>query len=337
MNLPRLALVGSTHEVSPWLLHALRRHASFEAICDENPRRDAALQNARWTFTDIQSLLEESEPAGVVITLPPNYRHDVIKKCLPSGASVLTMGLPCKASRLGRLSLMAKLAGRSILASSPLRFAPVALLARRLIDSGKFGEPMSLSIQSTRRGAAREGLDDCGPIPSDQVFEAVDISQYLFGPITEVSCTTHDEGAAMIVGRTDRNLPFSMVLHASGPPEALGIDLEMRSLDGTIMRIGRGGSLSCGNGSRVDAMYRPGLANSDPIVELGYDGLIAEFARLVVAEPGGAREQDTLAAVVEACEAILTGCNTGRKISVKLAESARNSEPSLPFPVAFDG
>ena len=325
MNPPRLAFVGSTHLASPWLLHALRRHGTFEAVCDENPRREGRLPQARWTYTDLDSLLREAEPDGVVLHLPERERHRVIKRCLSAGVSVLIAGVPCTAAKFERLSLIANLAGQRVIAVSPMRFAPAILLARRLIESGRFGQPMSIVLRSTRRGAPREGLDDQGPVPVDQVFEAADLLHVIAGALSEVTCVAQPEGAVLSVGRTTTNTPVSILLHASGPPETLGLELEMRSIDGSCLRIERSGALNCGNGSRVDAHYQPSLVTSDPAVELGYDGLMGEFVRQL---GSGCPLDPTTPDILFAAEAILSSARTGRRVQVKSAEAERR--PSDP-------
>lgn len=317
MNPPRLAFIGSTYSASPWLLHALRRHGTFEAVCDENPRRDPAALQARWTFTELDALLCEAEPDGVVVHLPPQARHGVVKRCLSAGASVLLQGVPCTAARFERLFLIAKLAGQRIFTAPAMRFAPAMLLARRLIESGRFGQPLSIALHSTRRGAPRESLDDQGPVPADQVFEAADLVNFFVGPLFDVTSVAQPEGAILCVGRTQGQVPVSIVLHASGPPETLGIEIELRSLDGTCLRIDRDGGLSCGNGSRVDAHYQPTLVTSDPAVELGFDGLVGEFVRQLGA---GTYGDGATGNILIATEAILTSARTGRRVQVRSAE-----------------
>ena len=317
MILPKLAFVGSTHQAPPWLIHSIRKHGTLEAVCDESPRRDADVFQARWMYSDVAALLREAEPAGVIVFRPNNERFGIIKQCLGSGASVLVPGIPCGAARWDRVATMSKLAGRTVVSASPARFAPGVSVARRLIESGKFGTPMSLALHITRRGTPREGLDDQGPVAADQVFEAADLVQTLIGSIREVTSVAHQEGALMVVGRTMTDTPFSLNLHASGPPESLGLELELRSVDGTCMRIEKTGQLFCGNGSRVDAMYRPTLATSDPAVELGFDGLVGEFVRWVAAGSTMAADSVPCASVIASSEAILSSARSGHKVAVK--------------------
>ncbi|RIK68902.1 MAG: hypothetical protein DCC65_01880 [Planctomycetota bacterium] len=322
MSLPKLAFVGPPHAATSWLISSLRRHGTFEALCDADAEREAARLQVRWTFNDLADMLRESEPAGVVLARPPRDRVRLIKQCLTGGASVLVTGAPCSASAAGRLSLFARLSGRCVLAAPAIRYSPAVMLARRLLDSGKLGAPISLSLRSTRRGLPRADFDDHGPVPADQVFEAVDVASHLIGPIRQVAAVPHADGVVVVAAESAAGVPVSLVLHASGPAESIGLELEIRSADGASLRIDRNCELACGNGSRVDAVHRPNLAASDPAVELGYDGLIGEFLRLL--RPGTAAGLvGPVAPSAAATEAILASAARGRPVCVRLGESPR--------------
>jgi hypothetical protein len=227
-------------------------------------------------------LLKEAEPAGVVL-LHPWPSEPAVKECLSAGASVLVLGAPGRSSACKRLGLFAKLSGRSILAAPPFRFAPSLLLAKRLLDSGKVGAPISMTLRSTYRGAPRQGPDDDGPIPADQVYEAADLVYHLLGPLRQVAprpMTTESSPPS-----EHRSPPrWFLVFHASGPAETVGIEVEVRA-DGTS-RISTATDDSSANGSRTDA---PSLDTRfrDPAVELGYEGLASQ-SRLVTSGRNGA-------------------------------------------------
>lgn len=328
MSPPKLAFVGPSHSAAPWLITALRRQGTFEALCDVDAEREAARLQVRWTFSDLATMLREAEPIGVVLSQPMRDRPRLIKQCLSAGASVLLTGAPCSAGAAGRLSLFARLSGRCVLAAPAVRFSPVVMLARRLLDSGKLAAPISMTLHATRRGSPRGDFDDHGPVPADQIFEAVDVVHHLLGSLKQVSTVPHADGVVVVAAETTGGVPVSLVLHASGPAEAIGVELEIRSSDGACLRIDRTCELTCGNGSRVDAVHRPTLAASDPIIELGYEALIGEFIRLL--RPGSAAGlvgpvHQTMAAT----EAILASAARGRPVRVRLGKSSRESTPSI--------
>jgi predicted dehydrogenase len=312
MPLPRFAFVGSPRAASPWLLQALGRVGTLEAICDGEAERDVARYQARWAFSDLGALLKEAEPDGIVLEQPAAERAGVIKQCLASGVGVLLTGLPGSSPACKRLSSIASLAGRVLLAAPAIRFAPAVAVARRLLDSGKFGVPVSLAIQSSRRGAARAGPKDDGPVPVDQIFEAVDLVQHLLGPIQQVYAMAHAEGVLAANGATDGGVIVSFMFHASGAAETAGVRLELRAADGTVLRIDQDCRLACGNGSRVDAAHCISLATVDPAVELGYEGLAAEFRRHLEGGRGSPGMVGPVGAVVAASEAILASAARGR-------------------------
>ncbi len=326
MSAPRFAFVGPTHAVSPWLFSSLAKVGTLEALCGETAERDAARFHARWTFPDLPTLLKEAEPSGVVLVQPQADRLRLVKECLSAAACVLVPGAPGRASACNRLGLFAKLSGRSILSAPAIRFAPSVLLAKRLLDSGKVGAPISLTLRSTCRGAPRLGSDDDGPVPADQVFEAVDLVHHLLGPLRQVSSVAQSDGVLAAVGTSVSSAVVSLVFHASGPAETVGIDLEIRGADGTFLQIDRDGCLLCANGSRVDAAHRSTLSSADPGIELGYDGLAAEFRRLAMSGRLGAGLVGPVGMVAAATEAIQTSAAKGRPVTVRTAPVQSSTE-----------
>lgn len=317
MSSTRLAFVGPARDASPWLLRSLARIGRFEAICGDDAEQDAAKYHARWAFGDLAALLREAEPDGVVLQQPLRDRAPLIKQCLAAGVGVLVTGAPGSAAACKRLASFSRLSGRFVLAAPAIRFAPALLLARRLVESGRLGAPISLTLQSTRRGSPRTGAEDHGAVPSDQVFEAVDLVHQLIGPVLQVFSMAHADGALVASGMTAPGVPVSMVFHASGTAEAVGVELEIRAADGSRLRIDRNLQLLCGNGSRLDAAHRVSLPTADPALELGYEGLVGEFRRHLGAGRHGPGLVGSIGAVVSATEAILASAARGRAVVPK--------------------
>ncbi len=321
----RLAFVGPSREVSPWLLRSIARIGIFEAICEDHAEESAAQHHARWAFTDLASLLREAEPDGVILHQPLEDRTKMLKECLAAGAGVLVTGAPGTAATCKRLASFSKLSGRFILAAPPLRFAPAMMLAKRLVESGKFGVPLSMTLHSSRRGSPRLGTRDNAVVAHDQMFEAVDVVHQLIGPIHQVYAVAHADGALVASMMTTPGVPVSLVLHASGPPEAVGVEIVLRAADGTTLRIDRNLQLLSGNGSRVDAAHRVAMATVDPALELGYEGLIAEFGRHLLAGHRGAGLIGQVASVVAATEAVFASAARQRAVTPRGAGLGRGS------------
>jgi len=318
----KFAFLGAKRDVSPWLLQSLSRVGTFEAICDEDAERYVAKLHVRWAFSDLSAMLREAEPDGVVLSRPLGDRARLIKQCLAAGAGVLVTGAPGSATACKRLASFSKLSGRFVLAAPAIRFSPAILLARRLVESGKLGSPISMAIHSTRRGSPRTSVDDHGAVPSDQVFEAVDLIHHLIGPLQQVFACVHGDGALIASAITVPGVPVSLVFHASGQAEAVGLELEIRATDGTRLCVDRNQQLLCVTGSRVNAAHRVAMAMADPAVELGYDGLMAEFRRHVEAGRTGLGLVGAVTAITSATEAVFASAERRRPVVPKQVRAA---------------
>jgi len=287
MATPRLAFVGPAHGASPWLLAAMARVGRFDALCDDHAERDAGRFHARWTFDDVENMLAEAEPDGVVVSASLADRSRIIRQCLSAGAGVLVLGPPGTVRDCTRVATLAKLAARPVLCAPASRFSPATLLAKRLVESGRLGRPISMLIQSTRRGGVREGEDPDAPVPVDQVFEAVDLVHHLVGPLTRSTAVGHLDGVLFATCLTVDGVPVSIACHSSGSVESVGLEYDVRASDGSALRVDRDGRLRCGTGSRIDGSHEPRLATMDPVTELGYEGLLAAFSRCLQSTSGG--------------------------------------------------
>jgi predicted dehydrogenase len=314
----RLAFIGSPRNASPCLLHALNRIGALEALCVEDAEREAPKYHARWAYSDLASLLKEARPDGAIIQLPPEERGSVIRQCLAGGIGVLMTGTPGGMAACRRLDTLAKLAGRFVLAASPLRFSPAMLLARRLLESGKFGTQVSMSIRSIRRGQLQTSVDHPSPIAEDQLFELVDVVHSLVGPITRVFAVPHSEGCLAATLVADSGTLVSALLHAHGSADAVGLLFEIRASDGNSLTMDQDCRLSCGNGTRADALHGPSLAIADPTLELGYEGLLAEF-RASMEVRGSSRSgcAGPWRDVLGVCEAVVASAAKGKSFTVK--------------------
>jgi predicted dehydrogenase len=274
----RLAFVGPPEMVSPWLLRAVgQTDAQFVAICAEDAaraERAAAEFHVRWPYQDLGTLLAEAQPHGVITAAPLSHRETIVRRCLAAGVSVLVIGLPLPPP--GRPPAC----GRALLwgAAAP-RFAPAGTLVRRMIESGKIGDVLSLTVSLAHWRSVRSVADAAWPVSPDLVFQAVDWIEDLVGPAQEVLARGHPDGSLMATLVCRRDVPVSLALHEHGPPERSGAALELRSTDGALLVLDREMRLACQNGTRTLASYTPALGASDPAVEFGYVGLIKEFLR----------------------------------------------------------
>jgi len=287
MVLPRLALVGDPRSISPWLLSAMTRVGRLEAICGPGAEECPLSVPVRWAFSDASRMLREAEPEGVVIQCPMRERAALIKQCLAAAARVLLTGIPAAAAMCRRLDSMGKVTGRAILAASAIRFSPAVRQAERLLESGRFGLPVSLAVRSSwpssHRGPAPASPS---PVDPDQVFEAVDLVFALLGGLRQVHASIHATGVLSALCNAENGANVLLECHSSGDPELDGVEIDLRAADGTWLRIDRAGHLTCARGSKVEAWHHPSAATADPAKELGYEGLLAEFRRTLVDHRG---------------------------------------------------
>jgi len=314
---PRLAFIGDPQAVSPWLLHSLGKMCILDSICHGEADRAISRFHARWAFDDPTAMLEETEPDGVVLACPVADRVRLSKQCLTAGAGVLVPGSPGRATACRRLGLFARLAGRFVLAAPALRFSPGVLMAKRLIESGKFGAPIAITLHSARRGGPGALSPDGDLIAVDQVFEAVDLIQHLVGPIGRVYAVSHDEGALAVTASAGGGAAVSMVFLARSGVDRVGLKLELDAGDGSRLRIDRAGGLLCGNGSKISAYHQVAIAAAEPAIELGYDGLTAEFRRRLEERRPDGGLIGPVPAVSAATEAILASAERGRPVMPK--------------------
>jgi hypothetical protein len=303
-------------------MQALARIGALEAVCSDSVEREAVRYHARWAYSDPAVLLKEAEPQGVVVERRTvEERPVLIRQCLSAAASVLVVGVPGSAANCKRLDSLAKVSGRFVLAAPAIRYAPVTLLARRLLDSGKFGRPISMIVKSSRRGSAQPLGRAGDAVPTDQVFEAVDLVHHLLGFLKRVFAVSHPEGALSVTGAADPGIPVGLVLHGSGPAEIAGIRLELRAADGTLLEIDQNCRLICRSGPRVEAAHETAMAAVDPALELGYEGLVADFRRLLESPKTKVGLLGPVCPGVAAAEAILASARKGRIVEPRYDES----------------
>lgn len=315
MSPPGIAVVGPAEFLSPWLLRSISRHARFEAVCDERAEAVAQEFHARWTFESLDPMLQEIRPDGVILAHSVARRPAIIKQCLAAGIGVLVLGVPGPPAACRRLATLANLSGRPLLAAPALRYAPAIVLARRLMDSGQLASPISLSIRSTWRGCRQGCPADHGPVPLDQAFEALDLAHHLAGATRRIFALSHSDGATVVAASTAGGVPVSMVLHPTGPTNAVGVEIEIRAVDGGRLLMDNSCHLTCMTGSKVHAAWQPSLPTADPAVELGFSPLVAEFARLLTETRPSSGMIGPTAAITAACRAFLASAGSGRAVS----------------------
>ena len=335
----RFGFIGSPRDASPWLLKSLATLGTLEAVCDENVGHEAARIPARWFFTRLSALLGEAEPDAVAVGKPLGLRPQVIKQCLTHGTAVLVAGAPGRGADCRRLVSLSRVAGRVLLAAPAIRYSPALVLARRLVEAGKLDTPVLMTVESSRANSDFRREGDSGPIPLDQVFEALDVVYTLIGPVQTVYAVAHAEATLVAAAVTEGGVPVSLVLDSNGRAEDTGLRAEVRAADGMRLLIDKNLQVTCGDGARVDATHRFAVATAEPAIELGYEGLVAEFCRLMRDPRADRGLTDQAWGALIAAEAVMASVTRGRPMEVRHPEkiATRRSgrartETGLAFP-----
>lgn len=318
----RLAYAGPIDAVSPWLLRGIGQSAGlFAAVCCDSAaqaERAAGDFHARWPFHGVRTMLQECQPHGVIAAGSLARRAEIVRLCAASRVPVLSVGLP--------LAPAARGGGRPdafVWNAAAGRFSPAGVMAKRLLESGKVGEPISISIGVTRCRAARDAEESAWPVTRDTLFEAADWAVALAGPIREVFARGHPDGAiaATVVGATD--VPMSLRVHEHGGPDQAGVTLEIRGSDGALLTLDRHMRLKLRSGTRVLASHAPSPGVSDPAVECGYVGLVNEFVRKIADGRGGASDGSTAATLTETILSALSRSGAVKSAGKEPAKTAR--------------
>lgn len=136
-----------------WLARLQRdRTASLVALVDVDPAalkgaRDATRLAASHCFSDYRVAFDEVQVEAVLNVTPPAVHHEVTLAALERGLHVLTEKPLADTMERGRQMVRAaEEAGRTLMVSQNYRYRPWARTMRRLLLSGRFGPPDSISV-----------------------------------------------------------------------------------------------------------------------------------------------------------------------------------------------
>lgn len=156
---------------------------------------------------DVAGLLARTDVDAIVVCTPSGTHAEVASAALRAGKHVLVeKPVDVSPEAADRLVTLARQEGRTLAVVSQHRFDPAARLARAAIAAGKLGRITSVSVelpwwreQSYYASGSWRGtrsLDGGGAL-MNQAVHAVDVVQWLAGPVVEVSAHTallaHDD------------------------------------------------------------------------------------------------------------------------------------------------
>ena len=160
----RIAGINFDHFHMGDLLRMVHEHPEAElvGICDEQPERMVEAQRnfsipADKVFTDVRKCMEHARP-DVVILCPAAARHgEFVQAVAPFGVHVL-VEKPFAASLAEADAMLAAMPKDRLLGINwPLRWAPAAVTAKRLIDEGTIGGVTEFHHYGGNRGPLYHG------------------------------------------------------------------------------------------------------------------------------------------------------------------------------------
>ena len=173
-----------------WMPHMQRdRKASLAAVVDtdrealEAARELTGLARSR-CLSDFRKAFETVEADAVLNVTPPSLHHEVALAAFERGLHVLTEKPIADTMANGRRMVeAAQQAGVTLMVSQNYRFRPWARTMRRLIGSGQFGPPDSMSVRFAKavrfEGSFRLKMDH--PLVRDMSIHHFDLMRALTG------------------------------------------------------------------------------------------------------------------------------------------------------------
>ncbi len=191
----RLGFVGcgshATNNLYPMLAYA---RATLAAVCDRAPglaERNARIYGAERAFTDVDTMLAETDLDGVLVVGPPELHLEAGRKALAAGRHLFVEKPP--APDLADTRELAALATERQLVFMPgfmKRFGMTYARMRALIDAGTFEPTMGFFKY------AHWPFQDLRPMLAFMSCHIIDLARFFFGDVAEVdSRLTRQAGA----------------------------------------------------------------------------------------------------------------------------------------------
>jgi len=180
---------------------ALAGRARLAAVAGRDPVRAGALAaETGCEVNDVAKLLARQDVDAVLVCTPSGTHAALAEQALRSGKHVLVeKPADVTPQAAGRLADLARETGRTLGVVSQHRFDPAARLAREAIESGGLGRITSVVAELSwwrapayyASGTWRGTVDlDGGGALMNQAVHAVDLVQWLAGPVVEVAAHT---------------------------------------------------------------------------------------------------------------------------------------------------
>ena len=168
-------------------------------VCDVDTQKrlDFARHFGAYESADIEDCITKSDPDLVVVATPSGLHAEHTEIALNAGRHVLVEKPAAMIpADIRRLHECAQTKGLMYGVAFQNRFNPAVRLLKSAVDGGRFGAITSLSVRlrwSRDQGYYNDGWHGTwamdGGVINQQAIHHVDVLQWLFGPIREVSAT----------------------------------------------------------------------------------------------------------------------------------------------------
>lgn len=203
--------IARAHRRGYELLASQGAPVELVALCDVDPEQfasmitinqggeDAGVSKSYATYTDLEEMLEKEELDIIDICLPSYLHCEYTVKLLKRGYHVQTekpMGL--NAAQCQEMLTAARESGKRLMVGMCLRFEPLYLELKKLIDEETYGKVYAAHFE--RLSAIPEwgyqnwfqDYDRSGGVALDMHIHDVDMIRFLFGDPQAVSALTSD-------------------------------------------------------------------------------------------------------------------------------------------------
>lgn len=155
MTKPRIAIgiIGSSWWVDSMYLPALETHpqADVVALCGrrlEPAQKLAEAWGVPQVFTDVDTMLSETDLDALIITSPNNTHYPYTMKALEAGLHVLCeKPLALSYAHAKEMAELAEAKGLTTMTPFTYSYMPTAQYLKQLIDAGYLGTPYSLNLR----------------------------------------------------------------------------------------------------------------------------------------------------------------------------------------------
>ncbi len=292
-------------------------------------------------FSDAATLLDETNPDGVIVATPTEHHFQPTMQSLESGAHVL-VEKPIMATMEESESVITKSrdTGRHVLVGHHRRYYGLVDQAREIVQSGRIGQLIAVSGQWNMRKHADYYDPDwrkkwqAGPVLTNLIHE-MDLLRYVAGDVVSISAQTSnavmgfekEDAAALVIQFRNGALGAFVLSDQSHSPwgweQATGENAAFpRSAQNAIRFMGTEGSLEFPNlkvwTSRGTSEWRNPLAAQDlsgPL-EDAFSNQIVHFAKVIRGDEQPRISARDAADTLRATLAVYEAAKSGRRVTL---------------------